>query len=216
MPYIYKISNVINNKIYIGKTSQNIKKRFKEHCRDSKRFPNRPLYADMIKYGYSMFKVEEIENCESEELAIKREKFWIEYYQSFYNGYNSTFGGEGKNYCNYDFIYKEWLKDRNCLATAKRIGVSPETVSEAVKVNGEMPYCKKGFADNKLSVDMLDMQNNYIQSFNSVREAAKFIIYEQNKKTSNLGGYSSHISSVCRGNRKTCFGYKWRYSQQKK
>ena len=60
---------------------------------------------------------------------------------------------------------------------------------------------------------MLDLQGNYIRSFDSIREAAKFMISKKNKNISNGGGYSSHISSVCRGNRKTCFGYKWRYSK---
>ena len=37
MAYIYKIINNINQKIYIGKTSSTIEKRFKEHCNDSKK-----------------------------------------------------------------------------------------------------------------------------------------------------------------------------------
>lgn len=37
MSYIYKITNMINGKSYIGKTNLSIEKRFKEHCRDSKK-----------------------------------------------------------------------------------------------------------------------------------------------------------------------------------
>lgn len=208
MPYIYKISNNLNEKLYIGKTSKSIKKRFKEHCKDSSKFSKRPLYADMVKYGFQNFKIELIEFCENEELANEREQFWIQYFQAYYNGYNSTHGGYGKRIYDYELIYKEWLNDRNCSATAMRLGISPETVSLAVKKHNEIPYCK-----NNLTVDMLDLQGNYIRSFNSIREAAKFMISKKNKNTSNGGGYSSHISSVCRGNRKTCFGYKWRYSE---
>lgn len=40
MPYIYKITNDINNKIYIGKTLYTIEHRFKEHCKDSKKRQN--------------------------------------------------------------------------------------------------------------------------------------------------------------------------------
>ena len=55
--YIYKITNNINNKIYIGKTNLTIEKRFKEHCRDAFRERNekRPLYAAMRKYGIQKF-----------------------------------------------------------------------------------------------------------------------------------------------------------------
>lgn len=37
MALIYKITNDINDKIYIGKTNFSIEKRFKEHCRDAQK-----------------------------------------------------------------------------------------------------------------------------------------------------------------------------------
>ena len=53
MAYIYKITNDINDKIYIGKTNFSIEKRFQEHCKDAfrKRNEKRPLYNAMKKYG---------------------------------------------------------------------------------------------------------------------------------------------------------------------
>ena len=59
MPYIYKITNDINNKIYIGKTLHAIEHRFKEHCKDSKKRQNekRPLYSAMNKYGIEHFHI---------------------------------------------------------------------------------------------------------------------------------------------------------------
>ena len=211
MPYIYKISNDINDKLYIGKTSQTPGQRFREHCADSKRFFNRPLYAAMRKYGCDMFHIEIIEQCPNDDIASQREQYWIDYYKSFQFGYNATHGGDGKRLYDYELIYNEWLKDKNCKKVAERLSISPETVSVAVKEFGDIPYCKQGFAKSVLEVDMLDMQGNYIKTFSSIREAARFIVEEQNKNTSNIGGYSSHISSVCKGNRKSCLGYKWRY-----
>ena len=104
MAYIYKITNKINNKIYIGKTEFSIEKRWAEHCRDSKKKEekNRPLYRAFNKYGIENFKIELIEETNNPE---EKEKYWIEYYGSFKNGYNATMGGDGKRYCDYDLIY---------------------------------------------------------------------------------------------------------------
>ena len=65
MAFIYKITNDINAKVYIGKTLGRIKKRWKEHLKDCKRRKNenRPLYTAMRKYGTEHFKITLIEEC---------------------------------------------------------------------------------------------------------------------------------------------------------
>ena len=84
MAYIYKITNTINGKMYIGKTEQTIEKRFQQHCSDSQRdgINNRPLYKAMRKYGVEFFSIEEIEQTDRPE---EREIFWIEFYGTFKN-----------------------------------------------------------------------------------------------------------------------------------
>lgn len=72
MAYIYKITNSINGKIYIGKTYKTIEQRFKEHFKDSKRYKNRPLYRAINKYGIESFKIEVIEKTNTPE---EREKY---------------------------------------------------------------------------------------------------------------------------------------------
>ena len=122
MPYIYKIVNDINNKIYIGKTLNTIEHRFKEHCKDSKKSHNekRPLYSAMNKYGVEHFHVELVEECD-ENILSDREKFWIENFGSFKNGYNATKGGDGTHYLDYDLIISTYKELKSCIDVAKKI-----------------------------------------------------------------------------------------------
>ena len=59
MSYIYKITNNINNKSYIGKTNLTIKESFWQHCNDrlKNECSSRPLYSAMNKYGIKNFKL---------------------------------------------------------------------------------------------------------------------------------------------------------------
>ncbi len=96
MGYIYKISNLKNNKIYIGKTTGTIQKRFKQHIRNAQQHINRYLYDAMNCYGYDNFKIEQIEQVNNDQLD-EREIFWIAFLnsQNPQIGYNMTSGGQG-------------------------------------------------------------------------------------------------------------------------
>lgn len=92
---IYKITNQINNKIYIGQ-SINIESRWQKH---KYRYNNQNytgydyyIYRAMRKYGIDNFNFEVIEECKISELD-ERERFWIKHYDSYKNGYNETEGG---------------------------------------------------------------------------------------------------------------------------
>lgn len=101
MGYIYKITNQINNKVYVGQTKKTVDYRFKEHNRQAKielkgERPLTHLHAAIIKYGFENFKVETLEQCDNNDLNEK-EKYWIAYYDSYNCGYNMTQGGQGIN-----------------------------------------------------------------------------------------------------------------------
>ena len=95
---IYKIQNKINNKIYIGQ-SVNIERRWKDHRSSYKdendHSYNTHLYRSMRKYGIENFDFSIIEICEPNQLNEK-ERYWIERYDSFFNGYNLTLGGDAQ------------------------------------------------------------------------------------------------------------------------
>lgn len=92
---IYKITNILNGKVYIGK-SINIQERWKNH----KRVPNdgMAIHKAMKKYGIHNFIFEVLEECSKEQLDAK-ESYWIKYYNSYLGeGYNATPGGEGASH----------------------------------------------------------------------------------------------------------------------
>jgi len=93
---IYKITNLVNGKIYVGQTSKDLDVRWKYHkAKHSNPKVNILLYLSMRKYGISNFKIEEIERVNINNVCDK-EIFYIEFYSSFYKtgkGYNMTLGG---------------------------------------------------------------------------------------------------------------------------
>lgn len=94
---IYCITNLINNKKYVG-LSSNIFRRWGEHKRvpfneNSKEY-NYPLYRAIRKYGLENFVFEILERDLDDKQLKEREAYWIDYYDSVHSGYNITEGGE--------------------------------------------------------------------------------------------------------------------------
>jgi group I intron endonuclease len=94
---IYKITNNVNGKVYIGQTSQGIRKRWSQHCCDGA-CPK--LHKAIIKYGKKNFSVQRIDVAYSKEEANQKEMYWIEQYDSANhdNGYNLSLGGAFGNF----------------------------------------------------------------------------------------------------------------------
>ena len=206
MAYIYKITNNINNKIYIGKTEFDIQKRFKEHCRDSKKeYKNRPLYNAMNKYGIEHFKIEEIEECNNPE---ERERYWIEYYNSFKNGYNATLGGDGKAYIDYNLVLETYKQLQNIQKVSKQLKISEDSVHNILKIKQQQILTSQEVNKNQngIMINQYDLEGNYIQTFSCLGDAKKAL----GKDGSN--GVKSHISDVCKGKRKTAYGFIWKYA----
>lgn len=206
MSYIYKITNNINGKIYIGKTlKDNVEKRWKEHLSDydKERCEKRPLYDAMKKYGIENFQIEAIEEC-NENILSEREIYWIEYYGSFKNGYNATKGGDGRPYADYDLIFYLWEIGKTLKEIQQITGYAKETISTALTVNNisKEERIKRSHECRQKGCAMLDKDTEeIIKVFSSLQDARNYL------KVSKGG----HISDVCKGKRKTAYGYKWKY-----
>lgn len=110
---IYKITNLVNGKCYIGQ-AKDCYDRFSEH-RSASRCPkdkayNFNIHKAMRKYGINNFSFEIIEKCSKEELNEK-EQYWVSYFDSYRNGYNSTIGGQA--------IYSELISKEHILKSTK-------------------------------------------------------------------------------------------------
>ena len=205
MAYIYRIWNDINNKSYIGKTELTIQKRWEQHKKDSQRadFQNRPLYKAIRKYGIEHFHIEEVEQCDSK-IVNSKEIYWIEYYGTFKNGYNATLGGDGKSYCDYDLVYSLYKEG----LTIKQI---------SIQLNYDVSTCRyilEGFGvtkEDRIKNGIKSLQKPIIQLDKNTEEVLN-IFPSLQAACDYLGKQSSgHIPDVCRGKRKTAYGYKWKY-----
>ena len=96
--FIYKITNKLNNKVYIGQTIQKPIERFYQHCakKCDKYILNMVIHKAIFKYGKDNFTFEVIEEVPKQQLN-EREEYWIKYYNSYTDGYNSTKGGQKGN-----------------------------------------------------------------------------------------------------------------------
>ena len=107
--YIYKITNKINNKVYIGQTTKTIFSRWKRHCADALSNRTNTKFARAIrKYGKDNFIVEEIDTATNKEELNQKEIYWINYYNSILTGYNSVDGGGDSN--TYKYKTEEEMK----------------------------------------------------------------------------------------------------------
>jgi len=85
---IYLITNKVNSKIYVGKTSKSLQDRFKRHCYNHQN-QNTYLYRAMRKYGIENFTIKILEETD---FPNEQEIYWI---KTLKPQYNMTIGGDG-------------------------------------------------------------------------------------------------------------------------
>jgi len=117
---IYKTTNLVNGKIYIGQDKNN---------NSTYLGSGKILQFAFQKYGIENFSKEILEKCESTADLNEKEKYWISFYQSTNKniGYNIALGGNGgdtiSNHPRKDEIgekHSEWLKENNPTRGRKR------------------------------------------------------------------------------------------------
>lgn len=89
---VYKITNKITNKIYIGITNQGSGARYRHHWYESRIGEPSPIHRSMAKYGEDNFTLEIIDFADTYDELKEKEKYWIKQYNSTDRniGYNLT------------------------------------------------------------------------------------------------------------------------------
>lgn len=140
MAYIYCIRNDINEKVYIGKTVRTIKERFQEHIKDAHmKKCNSKLHRAILKYGQEHFSIELIEQC-NENVVGRREKYYIQLFDSVNNGYNISYGGGGESQVDIKQLEDLFLQGYNFKEISDITGHTQKTVRVRLKSLGYVPH----------------------------------------------------------------------------
>lgn len=91
---IYKITNNINGKLYIGQTIYPLSYRYTNHLSDARNGRGYAMASAIRKYGQNNFKIELVEECDEDQLNDLEVKYIKQYNSVTPNGYNLTHGGD--------------------------------------------------------------------------------------------------------------------------
>lgn len=218
---IYKITNKINKKIYIGQTTQGLQHRWKGHIISSRNKADNYAFHNAInKYGQENFTLEVVEYCTQEELDEK-EKYYITKYNSLVpNGYNIRLGGDD---CGRKPVYQVNLYDNQIVAKYASI------TEAAVNIKGDVSSIAKATKNHKTTaygyrwrlIDDYDASEEVVGNYHLVGRAVyqldinkKQIIKRYNNSieaVKKLNLCQSSFSRCITSASKTCGGYGWCY-----
>lgn len=161
---IYKITNLINGKIYVGKTNGKLRKRILSHISHANPYTkSRKHYFQFAiqKYGLNNFGIDVLEYCNNKDLNAK-EIYWIRVLESYKaeKGYNCTYGGDG---CPTAHTVSEVTRNKISLKNKEKWN------SEAYR-NMQRNAHKQSWANTSYKIVQLDNALNFIKLWNSKKE----------------------------------------------
>ena len=134
---VYKITCLVNGKVYVGQTSEPIERRFKRHMGYQKYEHDTKFYRAVLKYGVENFTIEQIDTAESQNELDEKEVYWINYYDSVNKGYN-TRSDRGK--CGGDTL----TNNPNLDEIRKKLSVSKLGDNNPMRILGGLKGSKNG------------------------------------------------------------------------
>lgn len=214
---IYKITNLVNGKVYIGQ-SINIAERWKKHLYAKDDFA---IHQALRKYGVDNFKFEVIEECSRSDLD-EREQYWIDFYDAKKSGYNMIDGGSNGAGFAKGLPIMQYSLDGEFIATypsasqaAGQLGLDHSSICACARgetsQSGGFQWKYEEDSEHIISpispakniqrpVIQYTLEGVQVRKFSSLAEAAQ---------VTNLT--KPALSKACQGKTHTCGGYRWRY-----
>lgn len=205
---IYKITNKINNKCYIGQTIKDADERWKEHQQHAygkhENDQRKHLYRAIRKYGIENFNFEILQdNIETYEQLDKAEIYWIDFYNSFLCGYNETQGGQTYHtYLPNKDIIDDYMKTKSARKTALNFGLDHTTVDNILNVHNVPRFSQREATGKAISIQ----KENFYKEFNSVKDCAEWFAEQDFCKTSKVESVRTSLKAARRNN-KTYYGF---------
>ena len=211
---IYSAQNLVSNQHYIGATSKTLKKRKKDHIYKASNGSCNVFHLALKTYGLENFEWKEVDKADTIEELARKERKYILLYDSFKNGYNSeSHSGIKKHVFRYNPVNGELINKYASLESASNAVNAPKKklskacLKENYRVGDSFwsyNHYKEPFVAKrdrrKKAVIQLDIENNILNVFNSLAQAAL-----------TTGVFKSSIAKVCRQERNIAGGYKWKY-----
>ena len=215
MGYIYKITNLINKKAYIGQTTTSLNARINKHFSKARTQNNLTgVDAAIKKYGQENFSIEIICECPNEDLDVQ-ERYYIAKYNTFENGYNLTIGGKISTTSlnlNIDEVIKKYEELKSIKGTAAYFNCSVRTISDILHTNN-IPVIKpihnvenlqKGtkfkLGDGAKKVKIIELN----KEFASLKDCAQWLIDNKYSKANSMEMARKSLSRALNSNHRYC------------
>lgn len=151
--WIYKITNIQNNKVYIGQTIRPVEQRFQRHMTDAMHNILDTHFARAIRqYGPTNFSYLIIDTAQTQGELNQKEQYWIKYYNSVKEGYNETDAIEKCGGNTYQSKTKEEME------------VIKEKIRQT-KIGGKNPMARK--------IKRINIETNEVEIFDTIIGCAK-------------------------------------------
>lgn len=207
MTGIYKITNKINGKMYVGQ-SIDIFDRWRQHEQNHRlKLSNFAIYRAFDKYGFENFEFSVIEETTKEQLD-EREVYWIQTLHTYLkdplcNGYNMTLGGEGNASIDAEIVCALWNEGKSVIEIATITGHDRSAVRKyLVDCPNYNEYEARSRGNRTMwenrgeSVEQYTLTGKYIDTYSNLANAerhtgvsAKNIWCAVSKKSLSAGGY---------------------------
>lgn len=229
--FIYKITNTMNNKIYIGMTTRDVETRFKEHIESAlyDKTKNTHLYKSIKFYGKNKFIIETIYETQSFEDLCNKEQYYIKYFNSLNpSGYNYLMGGKSNYKLSEEHILNisKPVKATNTVTKQEYFFISlslPNTLgynrgSISVNIKNKTSYkgytwehiSKDEYLDNKNKTDINKVHKLYARNLKS----NEILVIYHGENLTDYGFDSAKVWSILKGEkwRKSHKGYEFSYN----